>query len=77
MYAIRNSEHMVFSHPCQVVKDAMELVKKIGFRYMWVDEYCIGNGAREREIHISQMDSIYEGAVLTICALSGAHKHLG
>lgn len=23
------------------------------------------------------MDSIYEGAVLTICALSGAHKHLG
>lgn len=77
MYKLRNSEHLVFSYPCQVVKDAMKLVKKIGFRYLWVDEYCIGNGAREREIHISQMDRIYEGAVLTICALSGEHKHLG
>jgi len=67
--AIRNSKHMVFSHPCQVVKDAMELLKKIGFRYLWVDEYCIRNGAREKEIHVSQINSIYEAAVLTICAL--------
>ncbi|PMD40916.1 HET-domain-containing protein, partial [Hyaloscypha variabilis F] len=77
MYALRNSEQLVFSHPCQAVKDAMELVKKIGFRYLWVDEYCIGDSAREKEIHISQMDRIYEGAVLTICALSGTHKHIG
>jgi hypothetical protein len=76
-YAFGNSKHLGFSHPCQVVKDAMELVMKIGFRYLWVDEYCIGQGPRQREIHISQMDRIYEGAVLTICALSGTHKHLG
>ncbi|KAK0105535.1 hypothetical protein ONS95_004106 [Cadophora gregata] len=56
-YTLRNSKHLVLSHPCQVVTDAMELVKKVGLRYLWVDEYCIGNGDREREIHISQMEA--------------------
>jgi hypothetical protein len=77
MYHLRNSLDLVRSHPCQTVKDSMELVKKIGFRYLWVDEYCIGSSPSQRELHISQMDRIYEGAVLTICALSGENKHLG
>jgi hypothetical protein len=76
-YHLRNSLDLVRNHPCQTVKDCIELVKKIGFRYLWVDEYCIGSNARQREFHINQMDRIYEGAVLTICALSGDSKHLG
>jgi hypothetical protein len=63
--------------PCRVVRDALELTKRLYSRYLWVDEYCIPADARQRQMHIDQMDKIYEGAVLTICALSGANKHVG
>jgi Heterokaryon incompatibility protein (HET) len=64
-------------NPCQTVRDAMTLVKQLDMRYLWVDAHCIGPSKRQRDIHIGQMDRIYEGAFLTIFALSGATANSG
>ncbi|KAK7974491.1 hypothetical protein PG989_016339 [Apiospora arundinis] len=56
----------------QVVKDAILVTKSLGFRYIWVDRYCVEqeDKARKHE-QIMNMDSIYENAALTIIAAAG------
>ncbi|KAH6720857.1 heterokaryon incompatibility protein-domain-containing protein [Leptodontidium sp. MPI-SDFR-AT-0119] len=62
---------------CKTVTDAIDLVKGIGIRYLWVDSYCISSDPVQRALHIKQMDKIYEGAWVTIVALSGTHENYG
>lgn len=55
----------------RTIKDAMELVRGIGERYLWVDALCIAhndNDDVERSLWIS--NSIWSGACLTIVAAS-------
>jgi hypothetical protein len=54
-----------------VVRDAIEVSRRLGKRYLWIDTLCI---LQDNEIQkaklLTQMDSIYGQAFLTIVALS-------
>ncbi|KAI1875380.1 hypothetical protein JX265_004438 [Neoarthrinium moseri] len=56
-----------------VINDAIDLVGKLGQRYLWVDALCIvqDDSEHKREI-IQKMDQVYREALLTIVALSGS-----
>ncbi|RYP68223.1 hypothetical protein DL769_005563 [Monosporascus sp. CRB-8-3] len=56
----------------RVVHNAITVVKDLGFRYLWVDQFCIDQSAEREEIeeHVSKMDLIYSSARLTIIAAS-------
>jgi hypothetical protein len=53
----------------QTIKDAMTVTVELGYRYLWVDAYCINqsHGAHKAD-QISKMDRIYRGAEFTIVA---------
>lgn len=60
------------------VKDAISVTLQLGYRYLWVDEYCIDqNNDSHRNDQIKRMDRIYRGADLTIVAAAGENKTHG
>jgi hypothetical protein len=60
------------------VKDAISVTLQLGYRYLWVDEYCIDqNDDNHRNDQIKRMDQIYRGADLTIVAAAGENKVYG
>ena len=62
----------------QTIEDAILVVRLLGEQYLWVDAYCLDLGdTEERQMAIHAMDTIYEGAFLTICGLSGIDSNLG
>lgn len=55
-----------------VVQDALTVTTKLGYRYLWVDRYCIDQEDAESVSHqVGQMDEVYHGADLTIIAAAG------
>lgn len=51
----------------RMVRDAINLVAKIGERYLWIDRLCIlMDGERDKLEQMSNMDQIYNSATLTI-----------
>jgi hypothetical protein len=62
----------------QVIRDAMEVVKQLGKRYLWVDKYCIDQSCHDtKAIQIMEMDLIYAGAYATIVASAGPDEDYG
>jgi hypothetical protein len=62
----------------KTVQDAITVTKQLGYRYLWVDEYCIDQCNESHKMHqIGQMDQIYRGADLTIVAAAGENKDYG
>ncbi|KAL1881259.1 hypothetical protein Daus18300_001111 [Diaporthe australafricana] len=62
----------------QTVEDAMNVVRVMGFRYLWVDRYCIDNFEPHKKHHmINNMDTIYGSATLTIIAAAGSDAEHG
>lgn len=60
-----------------LIVDAMKVAKGLGYRYIWVDRYCIDqDNLAEKQEQIAQMDLIYRGAELTIIA-AGDYNGLG
>jgi hypothetical protein len=60
------------------VRDAISVTLQLGYRYLWVDEYCIDqNSDDHRNAQIKRMDQIYHGADLTIVAAAGNDKAYG
>ncbi|KAL0938107.1 uncharacterized protein CTRU02_207838 [Colletotrichum truncatum] len=56
----------------KAIQDAMDLVRRLGFRYMWIDRLCIvQNSSRSWKLNAFNMDLIYGNAALTICAADG------
>ena len=55
----------------RVIRDAMEVVARLGERYLWVDALCIVQDGASKLKEISRMDAIYGGAILTIIASAG------
>ncbi|KAK1773454.1 heterokaryon incompatibility protein-domain-containing protein [Copromyces sp. CBS 386.78] len=61
-----------------VISDAMEVVKRVGYRYLWVDRYCIPqDDIRTKQIQIKNMDKIYSYSILTIIAAAGEGPEYG
>ena len=56
----------------RVIRDAMALTVSLGERYLWVDSLCIiQNDPVHKVGQITQMDAVYNNALLTIVAVSG------
>ena len=58
------------------IKDAIDVVKAVGERYLWVDALCIMQDVDDDEKHhqIAAMDWLYSKAVLTIIAADGLNS---
>ncbi|KAH7075190.1 heterokaryon incompatibility protein-domain-containing protein [Paraphoma chrysanthemicola] len=62
----------------KTVQDSMIVARELGFKYIWVDKYCIDQGnAVEVHQQVSRMNSIYRCANLTIIAAAGAGSQYG
>ncbi|KAM3067038.1 hypothetical protein ACMFMG_011818 [Clarireedia jacksonii] len=61
-----------------VISGAMDVTRGLGYRFLWVDKYCIDyDNAEETEDQIQAMELIYGRAELTICAAFGTHHNSG
>lgn len=62
----------------EVIEDAMEVTKRLGHQYLWIDRYCIDqNDKHQKHTQIANMDSIYSDATLTIIAAAGDDPTFG
>jgi hypothetical protein len=62
----------------QTIRDAIEVTKKLGLRYLWVDKYCINQHDRHvKSQQIHQMELIYRNAELCIVAADGVDENHG
>ncbi|KIV99867.1 uncharacterized protein PV09_08535 [Verruconis gallopava] len=56
----------------KLVDDVIELVDRLGWRYIWVDRYCIvQDDGPAKDAQINAMNSIYSSAFATIVAADG------
>ncbi|KAG9203836.1 hypothetical protein G6514_001997 [Epicoccum nigrum] len=54
------------------IEDSITVTQKLGFRYLWIDRYCIDqNNEQEKQEQIGQMADIYASAAVTIIAAAG------
>jgi len=62
----------------RTVNDAILLVRRLGFRYLWVDSLCLlQNDPADLQRGVEAMDRIYEMAHLTIIAACGHDANAG
>ncbi|KAI8651984.1 HET domain-containing protein [Fusarium sp. Ph1] len=62
----------------KTIKDAMTATRALGFRYLWVDRYCINQTSQEEVLEqVHKMDLIYNHAELTIIAAAGQNANHG
>jgi hypothetical protein len=55
-----------------VIEDSLTVARTLGFRYLWIDRYCISqDDEREKHRLIQNMNKIYAQSTLTIVAASG------
>jgi hypothetical protein len=60
------------------IKDAIIVAKELGYRYLWVDRYCIDQANEgEKADQCGKMDIIYQNAELTIIAAIGQDPTYG
>jgi hypothetical protein len=57
----------------RTIEDSMEMCRRVGQRYLWVDRLCIAQDARpeHKAAQLDQMYAIYHQASFTIIALAG------
>ncbi|KAJ4354417.1 uncharacterized protein N0V89_006153 [Didymosphaeria variabile] len=62
----------------RTIRDTIEVTKALGYRYLWIDRYCINqeDAAKKHDL-ISKMDIKYRGADLTIAAAAGHDENFG
>lgn len=62
----------------RTILDAMELVTRLGFPYLWVDALCIvQDDDKESAREIQHMDRIYQNSLFTIIAAHGVDANAG
>jgi len=62
----------------QTIRDAMSVCSSLGFRYLWIDRYCIPqSNLRQRMSQIQQMNLIYSGSALTLVACASGDPQRG
>lgn len=66
----------------QTIRDAVWFTRLLGLRYLWVDSLCIlqGKGKEAEEDwarESANMNKIYGGALVTVCASSSSHANGG
>ena len=58
------------------IEDAIQVVKGLGQRYLWVDRYCVSQSA-SKHLQIQNMGLVYEQALATILAVTGTDSESG
>ena len=62
----------------RTVREAIELVRRLGFRYLWVDALCIVQDDKDEwDRESRRMASVYENALATVVALGADHAGEG
>lgn len=62
----------------QTIQDAILLVTRLGYRYLWVDSLCIVQDSKSSwQLNASAMHLIYGNAEFTICAADGKDSSVG
>jgi hypothetical protein len=62
----------------QTIEDSINAVKELGYRYLWIDKYCINqNDEAEKRRNIAQMDLVYSNADITFMAVAGSNPFFG
>lgn len=59
------------------IEDAMHCTTQLGFRYLWVDRYCIDQASPSKHLQIHNMDLIYGCASVTIVNAAGDDSDCG
>jgi hypothetical protein len=59
------------------ILDAIEVTRRLGEKFLWVDSLCIIQDTDELAASIPCMDSVYGKAVLTIVAAAGSDSNAG
>ncbi|CAI6330849.1 unnamed protein product [Periconia digitata] len=61
-----------------VIADSIEVTKSLGYRYLWIDKFCIDQNAPDlKHEQIKQMDRIYQSSELTIIGAAGQDETYG
>lgn len=73
--ALSSGKHVI----PRTIRDAIEVVSKIGERYLWIDALCIiqDKDSDEKPVLLGQMDKIYGNAYVTIVAAVGDNADAG
>lgn len=62
----------------RTISDAIVVARELGYRYLWVDRYCIPQDDKDaRHGQIRMMDELYSGSSLTIIAAAGKDANHG
>lgn len=62
----------------KTIQDAIELVRALDQRYLWVDTLClVQNDTLDLQKGVDVMGTIYERAIMTIIAASGSDSNAG
>ncbi len=62
----------------KTIMDAMQLIQRLGLRYLWVDALCIKqDDFLDKEEQIARMGSVFQCALFTIIAASGSDCDAG
>ncbi|KEF59105.1 uncharacterized protein A1O9_03949 [Exophiala aquamarina CBS 119918] len=73
-----DSEGMLPEPTPGTVTDAIRATKRLGFRYLWVDKYCIDQkDGPGRLRQINHMDIIFKNSEVTIAAAAGLDVEFG
>ena len=68
----------VFHQLPKVIQDAIDLVRRLGIQFLWIDALCIiQDSARSWKLNAYNMDLIYGNAAFTICAADGPSATTG
>ncbi|KAF2185577.1 HET-domain-containing protein [Zopfia rhizophila CBS 207.26] len=60
------------------IEDTILLTTNLGYRYLWIDRYCITqDDAMDMHIQIQSMDEIYQQSVVTVVAAAGDDPRYG
>ncbi|KAF2836990.1 HET-domain-containing protein, partial [Patellaria atrata CBS 101060] len=68
---------LVWKHLPQTIRDAIKITKLLGYRYLWVDRYCIPADPRLKHTQIRKMDIIYQHAQATLLGAAGKNATYG
>lgn len=61
-----------------LIEDAMSMVRRLGFQYLWIDRYCIPqHDEAMKRLQIQSMDKIYANSSFTIIVAAGANPECG
>jgi len=62
----------------RLVGNSIELTGRLGFKYLWIDRYCIPqNDAEARYTQIQNMDVVFGSAAVTVIAAAGEDPTYG